>query len=64
MLSFDPTMMNLYLDGVFSLAVIALALALGAATTEVTRRLRPTLTRTSATEVVAVPASSHYAGTK
>jgi uncharacterized protein YndB with AHSA1/START domain len=50
MLSFDPSMMNPYLYGVFSLAVIALALAVRVATTEVrgNRRLRPTLTSTSA----------------
>ena len=44
--SFDPTLVNLYLVAVFTLATIALVVSIGVATTEVVRhgRLRGTVT--------------------
>ena len=52
MLSFDTTLLNVYLIGVFSLAGIALVLSLGVATTEVVRYRRRLSRHESATTYV------------
>jgi hypothetical protein len=58
MLSFDTTLLNVYLIGVFSLAGIALVLSLGVATTEVVRYRRRLSRHESATTYVRNPLAS------